>query len=230
MNVIAIIPARGGSKRLPKKNVRLFDGLPLIYYTIKAAKKSKIINEIYVSTDDEEIAEISKQYGANVIERPAEISGDLATSNSVLVHALDYLDQNSKLSDYLITLQVTNPLRREGIIDKAILEFNNHGINSDSLISVSENKHKLGKIENNNFVPVTYSFGQRSQDLSKLYYENGLLYVTKSDVIRSKKSIFGDNIYPFVINDHYSDIDIDTIEDFEIAESIYIKHKTDFNF
>ncbi len=227
---IAIIPARGGSKRLPRKNVRLFDGLPLIYYTIKAAKESKNISDVYVSTDDREITELSKKYGANVIVRPDEISGDLATSDSVLVHALEYLDKNSKPSDYLVTLQVTNPLRRDGIVDKAILEFSSHGIDSDSLISVSENKHKLGKIENNCFVPDNYSFGQRSQDLNKLYYENGLVYVTKSEVIRSKRSIFGDKIYPFIINDHYSDVDIDIIEDFEIAETIYIKHKSEFNF
>lgn len=230
MRAIAIIPARGGSKRLPRKNIKIFNEYPLIYYTIKAAKNSILISDVFVSTDDNEIAEVSIKYGAKVIARPTEISSDLATSNSVLVHAVEFLDENSISSDYVLTLQVTNPLRRKGLIDKAIFEFEKNGKQADSLMSVTQNVRKLGRIENGSFAPVTYELGQRSQDLNKLYYENGLIYITKTDVLRRKGSIFGDSIFPFILEDGFSEIDIDTIEDFEIAEIIYKKHKTEFEF
>ena len=120
-NIIAIIPARGGSKGIAKKNIRLIDGHPLIYYQIKTALESKYINEVYVSTDDKEIAEAASQYeGVKIIDRPEEISGDLAKSEEAIIHAVKHIESTGDKVDIIVFLQATSPLNKASYIDESI--------------------------------------------------------------------------------------------------------------
>lgn len=212
MKNIAVIPARGGSKRLPKKNCMLLNGIPLLAHSIiYAQNNASIINEVYVSTDDSQIKEIALFYGAKVIERPAELSGD----NEPTVSALKHVIQNIHTEvDNVILLQATNPLRPENLLKECYDIFLNS--NNDSLFTVSRNHYKFGKIEDGVFFPFNYSFGQRSQDLEALYYENGLLYISKAKLILDD-TIVSKSAYPYEVASSFPIIDIDTQTDFEFA-------------
>ena len=218
MKTIAIIPARGGSKRLPQKNIKLLDGLPLIAHSILFAKANlDIIDDIYVSTDDEKIKEIALQYGAKVIDRPAELSGDLEPTVSALKQVLSMVEN----VENVVLLQATNPLRPVSLLKEAFEIFQNE--NCDSLFTVTRNHQKFGKIFNDKFLPFNYEIGQRSQDLEPLYFENGLLYISKAKLIL-ENSIISEKAFPLQVNHPFATVDIDTQEDFDYAEYI-IKHK-----
>ncbi|WP_445457193.1 acylneuraminate cytidylyltransferase family protein [Flavobacterium sp. HNIBRBA15423] len=217
-NTIAIIPARGGSKRLPKKNIKLLGDTPLVAHSILYAKKHSFIKDVYVSTDDEEIKKIALEYGAKVIDRPKEISGDNEPTVSALKHVLETI---SVEIENVVLLQVTNPLRQADLLQNAYQVFKDN--NCESLFTVSQDHHKLGKIKNNKFEPFNYEFGQRSQDLDPLFYENGLLYITKAHLIL-EDIIISKNAFPFQINHIFATVDIDTKEDFEYAEYLYSKY------
>jgi len=215
---IAIIPARGGSKRLPKKNIQLLGEIPLIAHSILFAQKHAFISEVYVSTDDEEIKMIALNYGAIVIDRPKELSGDFEPTVSALKHVLENLND----IENVVLLQVTNPLRPLDLLQNTFQTFQEN--NCDSLFTVSQNHHKLGNIYNNRFEPFNYEFGQRSQDLESLFYENGLLYITKAALIKND-IIISEKAFPFQINHIFATVDIDTKEEFEFAEYLYNKYK-----
>ena len=215
MNVIAIIPARSGSKRLPQKNMQLLGGIPLIVHSISYCQSELPDSEIFVSTDGTEIAAIAAENGAKVLMRPAELATDDASTASVLQHAVNEILQQGRLFDYVLLLQPTNPLRPAGLLKQAINIIESNGY--DSLMSVSPLLRKFGKINNNKFIPVNYYYGQRSQDIEPVYYENGLLYITKKELIMEGR-IIGDNMYSLVVEHVYGTIDIDTKEDLELAE------------
>ncbi len=220
MKNIVIIPARGGSKRLSGKNILLLGGIPLLVHSILYAQANdKYIDEIYVSTDDSTIKEIALQYGAQVIDRPKSLSGDIQPTVTALKHVLENIPKGT---ENVILLQATNPLRPKNLLKEAF-ETYQHG-NYDSLFMVSANHKKLGKITNNKFVPFNYSIGQRSQDLEPLYFENGLLYITKTPLILEGK-LMGENHIPFIINHPYAKVDIDTQEDLDYAEYLLNKSK-----
>lgn len=211
---IAIIPARGGSKRLPNKNTKILGDLPLLVYSIKyAIDNSNIIDAVYVSTDNEDIKRIAIQYGARVIDRPIELSGDLEPTVTAVKHSIEVTDNVSNI----ILLQPTNPFRPKTLLNDAFKVYKD--VNADSLFTVSRNHKKLGKIIDNHFVPFNYNIGQRSQDLEPLYFENGLLYITKAALIK-EEIIFNDKSVPFVVNHKYVEVDIDTQEDFDYAEYV----------
>lgn len=225
MKTIAVIPARGGSKRLPNKNILLLGGIPLIAHSILYAQRnSSIIDAIYVSTDDEAIKKIALEYGAQIIDRPEELSGDLEPTVTALRHVLETLDFEV---ENVVLLQATNPLRDDKLLKEAYEIFQNG--NYDSLFTVSRNDQKLGKIEKNRFIPFNYEIGQRSQDLEPLYFENGLLYITKASLIlpldcaRGDSKIISKNAYPFEVNSVFATVDIDTQEDLEHAEYLFQK-------
>ncbi len=221
MKTIAIIPARGGSKRLSNKNVLSLGGIPLIAHSILYAQKnSDIIDEIYVSTDDDKIKEVALKYGAKVIDRPEHLSGDFEPTVSALKHVLESIEINV---ESVILLQATNPLRPQNLLQETF-EVYQKG-NYDSLFTVSRNHQKLGKIVENKFEPFNYTIGQRSQDLEPLFYENGLLYITKANLIFND-SIISENAYPFELNSIFANVDIDTQEDLELAEYLYQKFIT----
>ncbi len=220
--IIAIIPARGGSKRLPKKNLLPLLGKPLIEHSIDFAKHNKdSIDEIVVSTDDEEIKNFALEKDITVIDRPKAISGDTATTVSALKHVLQTID---KEYDYVILLQPTNPCRPDNLLKAALNEFFESGC--DSLMTVSKSDKKLGKIADGTFKPYNYNPGQRSQDLEPLYYENGLLYIIKASYIL-EDVILAENNYSFVVNHPFSKVDIDYQEDFDFAEFVLNNYTND---
>lgn len=217
MKNIVIIPARGGSKRLPGKNIKELNGIPLIVFSIKYALDN-LCADIYVTTDDEYIKKIAIKYGAKVIDRPKELSTDITTTVATLKHAIQSLN---KEFEYVILLQPTNPLRPKNLLKKALEKLNEGEY--DSLMTVTQNHHKLGKLDNGKFKPYNYKLGQRSQDLEPLYYENGLLYITKTSLILEDK-ILGDHNYSYILDHIYSTVDIDDINDFNYAEIIAKNH------
>jgi len=218
MKNIAIIPARGGSKRLPNKNFLLLGGIPLLAHSILYAQKNKdFIDAVYVSTDDAAIKKIALHYGAHVIERPDALSGDFEPTISCVQHVLDSIPD---AVESVVLLQPTNPLRPKNLLKEVFERYQRS--DADSLFTVSRNHQKLGKIENDCFEPYNYTMGQRSQDLEPLYFENGLLYVTKANLIREGK-IVSENSIPYEVNHIFATVDIDTQDDFDYAEYLINK-------
>jgi CMP-N-acetylneuraminic acid synthetase len=221
MKNIVIIPVRGGSKRLPNKNGKLLGGIPLFVHSINYAKQNlDICHKIVVSTDDAMLKEIALKEGVFVVDRPKELSGDFVPTKDVLKHALA---QETTAYNAVILLQSTNPFRPKELLKDAFAVFLKEA--SDSLMTVSISDKKLGKIVLNKFIPFNYEFGQRSQDMDSLFYENGLLYITKASNIENGE-IIGANNYPYIENHPLAKIDIDTQEDFELAAYYYQQYKT----
>jgi CMP-N-acetylneuraminic acid synthetase len=219
MKTIAIIPARGGSKRLPQKNLKILGEIPLLVHSILYAKANKeIIDEVYVSTNDEDIKKIALEFGAKVIDRPENISGDLEPTVSALKNVLQ---QISDEVENVVILQPTNPLRPQNLLQEAFDKYQQE--NYDSLFTVSGNNQKFGKIQDQKFIPYNYEIGQRSQDLEPLFFENGLLYITKASLILDD-IIISENAFPFEVNHIFAEVDIDTQDDFDYAEYLYNKH------
>jgi N-acylneuraminate cytidylyltransferase len=217
MKSIAIIPARGGSKRLPNKNTTLLGNYPLLVHSINYAKENGI-GKIVVSTDDAKIKEIALKSGVTVIDRPDYLATDTCQTIDALKHALENIKENF---ENVVLLQPTNPLRPKKLLKEALQKFT--AGNYDSLMTVTRNKQKFGKIVNHKFIPFNYKIGQRSQDLEPLYFENGLLYITKASLIL-EGTIIGENNFSFIVNHPFAKVDIDTKEDFEYAEYLYNRH------
>lgn len=220
MKNIVIIPARGNSKRLPNKNIKVLGGIPLLVHSINYAKQHGFIDAIYVSTNDANIKKVALEYGALVIDRPSHLSGDCEPTVTALKHVLESIDASV---ENVILLQPTNPLRPKHLLKEAFQIFNDKGC--DSLFTVTRNHQKFGTINKDVFTPFNYSIGQRSQDLKPLYFENGLLYITKAKHIINNK-IITKNAYPLVVNHPFASIDIDTQEDFDYAEFLLNKTST----
>lgn len=220
---LAIIPARGGSKSIPNKNIMSICGKPLIAYTIDAGKKSKYIDEIIVSTDSDVIKMIAQKYGAKVpFLRPEELSNDTSKSIDVVMHAIDFYKKNNVSFDYVILLQPTSPLRTFEHLDKAIEKLIES--NSTSLVSVceaDENPVLMRSIENEKLKEVISFEGTnlRRQDLPTFYIFNGALYINSNDMLINKKKFVDENTIPYVM-DKESSIDIDTMLDARLVELI----------
>ncbi len=223
--ILAIIPARGGSKRLPGKNLLALDNKPLIAWTIEAALGSQYIDEVIVSTDDLAITEVAREYGAHVpFVRPAELAKDEARSIDVVLHALDFMAQHDRHFDYVVLLQPTSPLRDSGDIDKGIAYMFDRG--ADSVIGVCEVDHNpiwsntLSEDRNmETFLPDQYN-NARTQDLPVYYRINGAFYMIKTDIVTESSSFFvKKNIYAYVMSQEHS-VDIDTELDFILATSL----------
>ena len=220
---LAIIPARGGSKRLPRKNILDLCGKPLISWSIEAALKSKYISKVVVSSDDEEILNISSNFGADIIKRPYELANDTATTFDTIKHTID----NSENYDYIVLLQPTSPLRNENQIDEAIELLEEK--QADAIVSVCEMDHSplwsntLPKDGNMKNFLRDEVLNKRSQDLEKYYRLNGAVYICKTDKLLENKSFFlKDNIFAYIM-DRKSSIDIDEEIDFEIAKVLINK-------
>jgi N-acylneuraminate cytidylyltransferase len=221
MKYVVLIPARGGSQRLPRKNILPLAGKPLIAHSIEYAKENGI--PVYVSTDDAEIKEISLSYGANVIDRPSELATNTATTASVLKHAAEYLMDKGVNFDYVIILQATNPLRPKNMLRDAMDVVEAELPNS--LMGVNPIVRKQGRIVDNRYLPVNYHFGQRSQDMEVWYYENGLVYFTRKDKCL-EGVVMTPDARPFIVNHIFGEIDIDEYDDFQKAEYFMSKYMT----
>ena len=212
-----IIPARANSKRLPGKNMRMLGGIPLIGYSIEFALNSFLSDSVWVNSNDQEVLNYAQRMGVKTLERPNHLATDYTATVEVMKFHLKYFEENNIECDAIILLQPTSPFRQPGLIEKAIFEFEKS--KRDSLATFSFLGKKIGLIENNAYQPVNYTPGQRSQDLSPMYYENGLLYITKSSSILNGV-VIDSNVYPFICEGVESSIDIDTLEDFILAELI----------
>lgn len=218
MKVLALIPARGGSKGLPGKNIKEMLGKPLIAYTIEQAKQSATISKVCVSTDDKEIAKIAEMYGAEVLWRPAEISGDTASSESALLHALDALKSEQDYEpDLVCFLQCTSPLRKPDDIDNAVKKLMSEG--SDSLLTVSPSHRFLWRNGPNGAEAINYNFKHRPrrQDMESQYVENGSFYLFRPTIIKDERNRLGGKITLYVMDEAASH-EIDSHLDFAIVE------------
>ena len=214
---LAIIPARGGSKRLPRKNILDLNGKPLIAYSIEAGLNSSYIDKVVVSSEDDNILKISKEVGADIIKRPDELSTDTATSFDVIKHTIENLVRY----DYIVLLQATSPLRNSKHVDEAIELLGDK--NADAIVSVCEMEHSPLWSNTLNDTLSMKGFlkdevlNKRSQDLEKYYRLNGAIYIVNTDKLLEEESFFlKNNIFAYIMDRKYS-IDIDEKIDFDIA-------------
>jgi len=231
-SIMAVITARGGSKGVPRKNIRSLSGKPLIAWSIEAARKSKYVDRVIVSTEDMEIRDISVENGAEVpFLRPAELAADSSSSVDTVMHLLKKMEEDFKYApDYILLLQPTSPLRNEAHINAAIeLLFQNNS-KFDSLISITELEHPVywNKIvgaggELKNFMDYDKKRNYRRQDFENIYRLNGAIYLIERKAFISNKSFETERTLPFIM-DKSSSVDIDTEDDFQLAE-YYVKRK-----
>ncbi|GAA0773243.1 acylneuraminate cytidylyltransferase family protein [Clostridium subterminale] len=222
--ILAIIPARGGSKGVPRKNVRELNGKPLIGYTIEAAKKSNRVSRVVVTTEDIEIATVSREYKAEVpYLRPDELSQDNSPTMECVLHMLNYLEKTEGyVSDYVLLLQCTSPLRNHSHIDEAIDKLLNSDY--DSIVSVCEaevNPYWANIFEGDKlkyFIEEGRKITRR-QELPNVYRMNGAIYLIKTEVLKKQKTFEPEEVMGYIM-DSYSSVDIDTEMDFKIAEAI----------
>ena len=231
MRILTIIPARGGSKRLPQKNLLTLANKPLIAWTIEAAKQSKYISDIVVSTDDEFIAEVSKNYGASVpFIRPHKLSSDTATTIDVVKHCIHfYKVEMAKEYDFILLLQPTSPLRTVEDIDGAIKLLIDK--KADSVISICECEHPplwsniLPEDKNLDNFDRKELKNIRSQDLPVYYRYNGAIYLTNIERLFEDDSFsFDSNSFAYIMPQNKS-VDIDSELDFKFAEFLLLDTK-----
>ena len=218
--VLAIIPARGGSKGVPRKNVKIIAGKPLIAWSIDSAKQSNRVNHFYVSTDDAEIKKVSERFGAAVIERPEEFAQDRSPMIPALQHACAEAEKEYGKFDFIVLLQPTAPQRIASDIDESILLLDNSG--ADSLISVYlvEDTHPSRMYRIHSGILESYAeepVGSLRQDLEKVYHRNGAIYACKRDLLMEKGELIGSAPIPYVMPKERSG-NIDDPLDFKITE------------
>lgn len=218
---LAIIPARGGSKRLPNKNILLLAGKPMLLWTVESAMQSKYLDEIILSTDSDDIIKVVENYKIKTIKRPIELASDTAKTVDVVKHVIENID---KKYDFIVLLQPTSPLRTSNHIDEAIEQLIK--LNADAIISVTEVDHSPlwcnilpESLSMENFISEDIKH-KRSQDLPKFYRLNGAIYICKTKKLIEENTFFlKKNVYAYIM-DKKSSIDIDEELDFKLAEVI----------
>ena len=220
---VAIIPARGGSKRIPRKNIKLFHGKPLISYSIEAALKSNLFEKVIVSTDDEEIAKIAIEYGAEVpFIRPNELSDDFTGTGAVISHAIVYLKEQGENYDFACTIYATAPFLQQKYLIEGFEKLKKSNAKSAfSCTSMPFPIQRTFKITSNERCEMFWpeNFMKRSQDLEESFQDAGQFYWTNLN-INSNEIIFGKDSIPIILPRHLVQ-DIDTLEDWTRAEFMY---------
>ena len=233
MSVVAIIPARSGSKGVPNKNIKELCQYPLISYSIKLALKSKYINKVLLSTDSEEYKQIGLKFGAEVpFLRPKEISGDKSTDTELFCHLLKWYQQSKiKIPDFFVHLRPTTPLRKVEIVDEAIKKImsNKSCTALRSVHEMSETAYKTLEIQNDDFLCSTFSrdrfldkYNNSRQEYPKTYSANGYVDVLKTSFILKEGKIHGDKVLSFVTDPA---LEVDTFFDFELLEMLANKNE-----
>lgn len=225
MKILALIPARGGSKRLPGKNIRVLGGKPLIVWSIDVARGIPAICDILISTDDPAIANVCSEAGAYVPWlRPAELATDIAGSNDVALHALNWYESEHGVIDGILLLQPTSPFRTRQMVRRGIELFVKH--DRQPVIGVSlTDAHPMWtlKVEGDYLVPFMqeHGLGTRSQDLPPAYVVNGSFYLITPKELRANRTFFGKEAIPLLIESAQEALDIDTEWDWKVAEAAW---------
>ena len=227
---LAIIPARGGSKGLPRKNILPLLGKPLIGWTIEQAKKSKYLDRIIVSTEDEEIMVMSKSFGAEVLQRPKDLAQDNTPTSDVIIHVIETLEKEGYKYDFIVLLEPTSPLRKDDDIDNAIKIIVD--TNSISLVSVT-NSDKIDLnfiflLEDNKLKSIFYGsefniLPINRQDFTKIYYPEGTIYISETFNYIKRKTFYHNETRAFIV-EKWQAYEIDDLYDFLCIESI-LKYK-----
>lgn len=228
MSIISIIPARGGSKGIPLKNLKILNGKPLLDYSVSASLNSKLINKTIVSTDNQQILLRAEKLGANVVKRPKKLSTDSASIESTILHCLSYLKNNDNyVPDTIVLLQNTSPLRTVKHIDDAIKLFLENRY--DSLLSGYHSHHFFWKYKNRQVIPINYNPRNRPnrQQFNNQFIENGAIYITKYETFKKSKCRVSGKIGLYEMSAELS-VDIDTRDDFEKATQIMKRQRRRF--
>lgn len=226
MKILGLIPARGGSKGLPGKNIKVLGGKPLIQYTLDSASQSSLLDNVIVSTDSEEIAQCVRGLGGNVpFLRPPELALDDTPTLQVVKHALQYsLDKGEKY-EAVCLLQVTTPFRRPGFIDEAVKRFIES--DADAIVSVlpvphEYNPHWVFEVGQDGYLRIATGEEKiipRRQALPPAYYRDGSIYITRSEVLLEGNSLLGDRL-AYIVADPDWHVNIDTANDWRAAEAL----------
>ena len=222
IEIVAIVPARGGSKGVSRKNLVTIAGKPLLVHSLEQAQQAELVSTLAVSTEDSEIASVAEEQGAIVVPRPQELAGDAVSSERVLLHALDWLaEERSIHSELVVFLQATSPCRLSSDIDQAITKLLESG--SDSLFSSCE-EHFTGRWRrgtDGSFVPVNFSLENRPrrQEYPIEYLENGSIYVFRSEMFRETGSRLGGQIETYCMPAVRS-LQLDTVADIAMIDEI----------
>ncbi|MBP6086963.1 MAG: acylneuraminate cytidylyltransferase family protein, partial [Pelolinea sp.] len=228
VEILALIPARGDSKSIPRKNIKEFAGFPLIAFSIAAAKQSRCVSRVIVSTDDNEIAQIAREYGAEVpFKRPRELAGDDTLDFPVIEHAVHWLsEKESYHPEFIVQLRPTSPIRPQNMVDEAVEIILKH-LKADSVRGVvpsTQNPYKMWFIdEEGKLKPLLKATGIAEpynaprQNLPNTYWQTGHIDVIRTEMMLKKKSLSGDVILPLMIDPLYS-VDLDTPLDWKRAE------------
>ena len=227
MKYLVVIPARGGSKGIPHKNIYPLLGKPLLEYTIESICNVEFDGDVVVSTDDGAIADVaSRNEKVIVIRRPKEISGDFASTEDALIHALKYMEENKgKAYDAIVTLQPTSPLRTSSTIQKFLETYEKTADKYDAMLTLSEDRSDFWiKKDDGSFGRLFPEAPRRRQERNPLYVENSAVYVTKKESLLEYHSVLGRNVNGFVI-DPIEGIDINEFSDIVLAESILQKRE-----
>lgn len=228
MKILAVIPARGGSKGIPKKNIKLLGNKPLLQFTAEKALASKLLTQVILSTDSDEIAQVGKAIGLEVpFLRPQNLALDTTPTIEVLQHALAFYENQGVFFDAICILQPTTPFRDEGEIDKAIEKFK--ATNVDTLISVLEvphqfNPHWAFEVDNQENLKIATGETKiisRRQELPKSYYRDGSIYLIKTNLI--KEGLLFKNAIGYIESNAKNNVNLDTMEDWLLAEEIVKK-------
>lgn len=221
MRIFCIIPARGGSKGVPHKNIVPFLGEPLVSHSIKYALESNLVDGVFVSTDDKQISDVARNYGAEIIDRPAGISGDTATTESAISHAIEWWQERAQTPDIIVLLQATSPLRPKGSLDTTLEKFQLQGC--DSLLSISPTHRFFWKVHGQEaHAEYDYINRPRRQDMTQAeirYVENGSVYVFTYDHFFRTRNRLGGKIGYTIFPEAFSP-EIDNPSDFTLLEDI----------
>ncbi len=229
MKILGLITARGGSKGVPFKNIKLLHHKPLIAYTFEAAKQAELLSDIILSTDNEEIIKVANDIGLEVpFVRPLELATDTTSSIDVVIHAINYLESIGKYYDAVCLLQPTSPFRKIGFIDDAINMFLQKDV--DCLLSVLQVPHEYNPhwtFEEKGDGKLQIATGEkeiikRRQELPKAFFRDGSIYITKTRVLKEKHSFYGESI-GYIESDAEYFCNIDTMKDWELAEKKVIQ-------
>lgn len=226
--VLAIIPARGGSKSIPKKNIKLLHGIPLIAYSIAAGLRAKLVDRVIVSTDDAEIAQIARDWGAETpFTRPTEISQDSTPDLPVFEHALKWLSEHEKYNpDIVVHLRPTSPIRPHGLVDDSIeiLLKNPEADCVRGVVTAGQNPYKMWRLTDRGSMEplikvegISEAYNAPRQTLPPVYWQTGHIDTIRAATILKKGSMSGEKIYPIIIDSRFT-VDIDTESDWLQAE------------